>query len=80
MSVQQTRAHFMKKYGYIVDNPQVGKDLTEAYWKPGNGEAFLDLVERLTGSPLSGDAWVASLQVDTAAEIQKEKEDYEKVG
>jgi len=78
MSVQQTRAHFMKKYGYIVDNPQVGKDLTEAYWKPGNGEAFLDLVERLTGSPLSGDAWVASLQVDTAAEIQKEKEDYEK--
>jgi len=30
------------------------------YWQPGNGEAFLDLVEKLTGKPLTGDAWVDS--------------------
>ena len=50
MSVHQTRAHFMQKYGNIVDNPQIGKDLTEVYWLPGNGEGFLALVEKLTVS------------------------------
>ena len=57
--MHQTRAHFFKKYGYIVDNPNVGRDLTEMYWRPGNGASFLDLVEGLTGSPLTGDAWVS---------------------
>lgn len=45
---------------------QVGKDLTEGYWQPGNSEPFLGLVEKLTGSPLSADAWVASLKRSTA--------------
>ena len=35
--------------------------ITQAYWAPGNSEMFLDLVERLTGAPLAGDAWVAEL-------------------
>jgi hypothetical protein len=52
-----------EQYGEIVDEPRVGKELTEAYWQPGNGEAFLDLVANLTGKPLTGDAWVAMLQV-----------------
>lgn len=30
---------------------------------PGNGEAFLDLVKRLTGAPLGSAAWVKELQV-----------------
>jgi len=33
------------------------------YWLPGNGEPFLGLVEKLTGSPLRADAWVDVLQV-----------------
>ena len=35
----------------------MGKDLGEAYWQPGNGAAFLDLVQGLTGQPLSPDCW-----------------------
>lgn len=62
MSVQQTRAHFLRKYGSLVDRPEIGRDLTEVYWRPGNTEPFLELVERLTGSALSADAWVAHLQ------------------
>eukprot|EP00658_Telonema_sp_P-2_P036807 TRINITY_DN26551_c0_g1_i2.p1 TRINITY_DN26551_c0_g1~~TRINITY_DN26551_c0_g1_i2.p1 ORF type:complete len:559 (+),score=168.05 TRINITY_DN26551_c0_g1_i2:223-1899(+) len=31
MSVHQTRAHFLQKYNYIVDNPQVGQDLQQVY-------------------------------------------------
>merc|ERR550537_1441759 len=62
MAVHQTRAFFMKRDGYIVDNPKVGPTLKDAYWRPGNSEPFLGLVESLTGAPLSGEAWVAMLK------------------
>lgn len=57
--------------------PQVGKDLTDMYWRPGNGAMFLDLVQQLTGKPLAADAWVARLQRDTGALLAREKEQYE---
>lgn len=44
MAVRQTRAHFLKDGGVIVDNPSVGSALREKYWKPGNSVPFLDLV------------------------------------
>ena len=30
---------------------QVGKELEEGYWSPGNGTAYLELVQSLTGEP-----------------------------
>ena len=63
MAVHQTRAHFLSTYGRIVDEPRVGADLANVYWAPGSGEAFLDLVARLTGAPLTSAAWVKELQV-----------------
>ncbi len=63
MSVHQTREHFLKTYGRIVDNPRIGEDLTEYYWNPGNSEPFLDLVKNLTGHPLSADAWVKVITI-----------------
>lgn len=77
MSVHQTRDHFIEKYGHIVDNPQVGKDLTSVYWQPGNGSMFLDLVQQLTGKPLLADAWVAKLQLPTQQLLAKQQQDYE---
>jgi len=50
---------------------------TQAYWAPGNGAAFLDLVEGLTGAPLVADAWVADLQQSTDAKVSEEKSGYE---
>ena len=36
MSVYQTRKHFLVDQSVpIVDNPAVGRTLTEAYWQPG---------------------------------------------
>lgn len=61
----------------MVCGVQVGKDLTDVYWRPGNGAMFLDLVEQLTGKPLAADAWVARLQRDTQALMEREKEQYE---
>ncbi|MEW5318707.1 MAG: hypothetical protein WDW38_009905 [Sanguina aurantia] len=77
MSVHQTRAHFKAKYGALADNPAIGKDLTETYWLPGNSEGFLDLVQKLTGEPLSADAWVNKLSRPLAEVLKQEQADYE---
>lgn len=78
MSVHQNRAFFMKRDGYIVDNPKIGPDMTENYWKYGNKKTFLELVKDFTGSELSGDAWVAELEQSVEDLIASEKEEYEK--
>jgi hypothetical protein len=59
MAVQQTRAFFLKRDGYLADNPRIGPDLAEHYWKPGNAVPFDETLRSLTGSPLSADALVA---------------------
>ena len=68
MSVHQTRAHFLAQ-GPIVDNAAVGAALAESYWRPGNSAQFLDLVQGLTGAPLTGAAWIAALEEDLAAKV-----------
>jgi hypothetical protein len=78
MSVHHTRDYFHRTYGHIVDNENVGKDLTEVYWKPGNSKIFLELVEKLTGSPLSSQAWVNMLQKSVEDVLQEEKDGYER--
>eukprot|EP00756_Hemistasia_phaeocysticola_P023965 Hpha_TRINITY_DN15920_c0_g1::TRINITY_DN15920_c0_g1_i3::g.72244::m.72244 len=78
MSVYQTREHFKRKYGPITDEPRVGKDLTEIYWKPGNGEGFLDLVEKMTGKPLTGEDWINDLKKTVEEKVESQKELYAK--
>ncbi|GAX18449.1 hypothetical protein FisN_2Lh103 [Fistulifera solaris] len=76
MAVYQTRDYFLGKYGYIVDNPEVGPTLTTAYWSAGNSKPFLDLVLELTGKPLTGDAWIKKLNEPLEDKIVKEKANY----
>ena len=78
MGVHQTREFFTKRDGYIVDNPDIGPTLQKAYWSPGNSEPFLSLVEKCTGSPLTGDAWIAELKRAVGELLAEEKEAYEK--
>jgi len=77
MAVHQTRRHFLEKDGRIVDNPVVGPTLAEEYWRPGNGAVFLDLVQGLTGSPLSGEAWVRELSRPLEEVLHSERAEYE---
>lgn len=76
MSVHQTRNFFLRKYGYIVDNPEVGPSLTRGYWVWGNSRPFLELVKELTGSELSGDAWVDELTESVENVLKREEKDY----
>lgn len=78
MAVHQTREFFMERDGYIVDNPKVGPTLTEEFWSPGNSQPFLSLVEKCTGKPLTGDAWISELEKDVSSLLVEEKEAYDK--
>ena len=59
MAVYQTREFFQNRDGHIMDNPRVGTDLANTYWKPGNSKTFFQFIEALTGEPFSAKATVS---------------------
>ncbi len=59
MAVYHTRAHFFERYGHVMDNPAVGRDLAAHYWALGNARNFLELTQALTEKPFSAAATVA---------------------
>ncbi|MCA8924145.1 MAG: peptidase M3 [Planctomycetes bacterium] len=65
MGVHQTRAFFLERDGHLVDNPKIGPDLARAYWRPGNSRRCSDLIQALTGDPLSPKAYADHLVRDT---------------
>lgn len=80
IAVHQTRAFFRARDGHLVDDPRIGPDLREHYWRSGNSLSFLDFVENLTGEPLSSAAIAARVNrgVDEAlaemrADLQREE-------
>jgi oligoendopeptidase F len=75
MAVEQTREHFEESYGHLLDNPRIGPDLARVYWAPGGARPALELIEELTGKPLSADALVrqATRSVDEGIERAKRK-------
>jgi Zn-dependent oligopeptidase len=60
MAVFQTREFFLKRDGHITDNPRVGPELAQSYWRPGNAATFNETLQALTGSALNADAIVAA--------------------
>lgn len=74
MAVHQTRRFFERRDGGLIDNPNIGRDLAEHYWKPGNARTFLDMVQGLTGSPFGAEAtqeMVARPLADALAEAEQ---------
>jgi hypothetical protein len=67
MAVYQTRAFFTKRDGRIMDNPAVGRDLANTYWKPGNSKTFFQFLNELTGAPFSAAATVELVNTPLAA-------------
>ncbi|MFM4837578.1 M3 family metallopeptidase [Aeromonas veronii] len=53
MAVEQTRAFFLKRDGYLTDNPRIGPDLAAHYWGPGNGMTHDETLRNLTGEGFS---------------------------
>lgn len=59
LGVAQWREYFFKKYGYIVDNPKVGKEMTKM-WSYASAYPAKVLVKMATGKKLSADAFIRS--------------------
>ncbi|HEY1960180.1 MAG TPA: M3 family metallopeptidase [Polyangiaceae bacterium] len=71
MAVQQTRAFFTHRDGHLLDNPRIGPDLAEHYWKPGNAKTFFALVGDLTGETLSPKALIEECAKDVPAALDE---------
>ncbi len=66
LAVYQWRDYFYKKYGYIVDNPNIGREMSRV-WKFGSRYTYKEFVKMMTGKKISADAYLR----DTTLSIEK---------
>ncbi len=57
LGVEQWKEYFFKKYGYIVDNPNIGKEMQEI-WKFGSRYSVNKFMKMATGKKLSPNAFI----------------------
>ncbi len=57
LGVHQWREYFLKKYGYIVDNPNVGREITKM-WSYASMYPAKKLVKMATGKKLGPEAFI----------------------
>jgi len=62
MAVHQLRSYFYQTLPYVVDNPQVGKILSEKLWYWGSGKSFTQLIKEVTHRDFSSEDIINSLQ------------------
>ena len=73
LALNQWRDYFYKKYGYIVDNPKIGKDMTKV-WKLGSSKTFNEFVVLATGKKLSAEAYLNETTISLNKLIKRGKE------
>lgn len=62
IAVAQWRDYFYKKYGYIVDNKNIYKEMVQV-WKLGASKTFPELVKLATGKKLSSASYIKKLNM-----------------
>jgi Zn-dependent oligopeptidase len=72
LAVEQWREYFYKKYGYIVDNPNIAKEMRKV-WELGALHSFKDFVIMATGKKLSAKAWLADCTKSIPAILKSAK-------
>ncbi len=60
LGVHQWREYFFKKYGYIVDNPKVGKEMTKI-WSYASIYPASKLIKMATGKKLGPDTYIRNI-------------------
>lgn len=72
IALSQWREYFYKKYGYIVDNKNVGKEMAVT-WQWGASKPFPEAVKLATGKKLSSAALIKELNLSADATIKRAK-------
>lgn len=78
LALSQWREYFFKKYGFIVDNKMVGREMTKV-WKLGFSKTFPELVKIATGKPLSPNAFIKSTMRSKSGVLKIAKERIERL-
>ena len=73
LGLQQWRDYFFKKYGYIVDNPNIGKEMKKV-WAFGSSKTFPELIKIATGKKLSATPYVTAVTRSIPASLKLAKE------
>lgn len=60
LAVAQWRFYFYEKYGYIVDNPEIGPEMYKV-WQHGACYSFKEFVKMATGRELSPNAYLGEI-------------------
>ncbi len=74
LGVAQWREYFFKKYGYIVDNPKVGKEMVKM-WSYASLYPAKKLIHMATGKKLGPGAFIRSVSkpIDEILKVAKQK-------
>lgn len=77
LALSQWREYFFKKYGYIVDNKNIGKEMLKV-WKLGMSKTFPEFIKMATGKKLSSESFIKSVMKSKKEVIKIAKERIEK--
>ncbi|MCA9353511.1 hypothetical protein KC842_01410 [Candidatus Nomurabacteria bacterium] len=74
LALYQWRDYFYKKYGYIVDNKNIGKEMKKV-WELGASKKFKDILKIATGEILSEKAFIknSTMSVEEDIKLAKQK-------
>ncbi len=78
LALDQWRKYFYDKYGYIVDNSDVGKEMIEV-WKLGSAKMFPEFVRIITGRELSPEAFLENATMDVEKYIVRARQRVERM-
>lgn len=78
LGVHQWREYFFKKYGYIVDNQRVGKEITKM-WSYASLYPAKKLVGMATGKNLSPDAFIRNVTKPVGQILSEAKQKIERL-
>jgi len=72
LALSQWREYFYKKYGYIVDNPNIGKEMANV-WKQGSKNTYKEFVVLATGKKISANPFLKEVTSSIPTTIQRAK-------
>jgi hypothetical protein len=72
VALAQWHEYFYKKYGYVVDNKNIGKEMQKT-WEWGSSLNFPDSVKTATGKKLSSAALVREINLSSEKVIKRAK-------
>ena len=78
LALEQWRKYFYDKYGYIVDNPEVGREMIKV-WELASIHKFPEFIELATGKKLSPEAFLEDVTMDAESFLARARQRVERM-